>query len=148
MRDRCIQCRDATLGCPEETSVKIEIVVGGRGYEVEAEIEGGHELLRPPGNGHEAGPVQSKLVPTAPRPQKHSEGHADESKVCRSPVAGIVVRVCAQPGEQLQSDDLLVVLEAMKMETSVTSTIAGRVRSINIAPGDGVKLHQILVEFE
>jgi methylmalonyl-CoA carboxyltransferase small subunit len=73
---------------------------------------------------------------------------ADESKVCRSPVAGIVVRVCVQAGEELQLDDLLVVLEAMKMETSVTAPIAGKVKSVNAAPGEAVKLNQILVEFE
>ena len=53
-----------------------------------------------------------------------------------------------QPGEELQLDDLLVVLEAMKMQTSVTASIAGKVKSVKVAPGEAVKLSQILVEFE
>ena len=53
-----------------------------------------------------------------------------------------------QPGEELQLDDLLVVLEAMKMQTSVTAPIAGKVKSVKVAPGEAVKLSQILVEFE
>jgi methylmalonyl-CoA carboxyltransferase small subunit len=53
-----------------------------------------------------------------------------------------------QPGQQLQLDDLLVVLEAMKMETSLTAPIAGKVKSVKVAAGDAVKLDQILVEFE
>ena len=138
--------------------MKIQIVIGGKAYEVEVEVEGaevpqgvsGHGAsgLGAAGHPHETGPVQSKLVPTAPRPHAHAEGDADESKVCRSPVAGIVVRTCVQPGRTVKLDDLLVVLEAMKMETSLTAPIAGTVKSVKVAAGEAVKLHQILVEFE
>ena len=128
--------------------MKIQIVIGGKAYEVEVEVEGAEPLSGGLGYTHEAGPVQSKLVPTPVRSHAHAAGDPDESKVCRSPVAGIVVRVCVQPGEQLQLDDLLMVLEAMKMETSLTAPIAGKVKSVKVAAGVAVKLHQILVEFE
>jgi biotin carboxyl carrier protein len=42
----------------------------------------------------------------------------------------------------------MVVLEAMKMETSVTAPIAGKVKSVKVVPGEAVKLNQVLVEFE
>jgi methylmalonyl-CoA carboxyltransferase small subunit len=63
-------------------------------------------------------------------------------------VAGIVVRISVQPGQQLEMDELIVVLEAMKMETSVVAPIAGKVKSVKVGSGDAVKLHQVLVEFE
>jgi methylmalonyl-CoA carboxyltransferase 1.3S subunit len=129
--------------------VKIQVVVGGIAYEVEVDVEGGEELQGVPGQllpGTST--IQSTRMPPAPRPVSSSDVDGDESKVCRSPVAGIVVRVCVQPGEQLKSDDLLVVLEAMKMETSVTAPIAGKVKSVKVAPGEAVKLNQVLVEFE
>jgi methylmalonyl-CoA carboxyltransferase 1.3S subunit len=129
--------------------VKIQIVVGGIAYEVEVDVEGGEDSLGVPGqvlSGTSS--IQSTRVPTAPRPGLSSDPEGDESKVCRSPVAGIVVRVCVQPGEQLKLDDLLVVLEAMKMETSLTAPIAGKVKSVIVAPGEAVKLNQVLVEFE
>lgn len=127
--------------------MKIQIVIGGKTYEVEVDVEGGEYFV--PGE-HSAGPgmLQSAAVPTAPLPGSSSDGDADESRVCRSPVAGIVVRVCVEAGQQLQADDLLVVLEAMKMETSVTAPVAGTVKAVKVAPGEAVKLHQILVEFE
>jgi len=129
--------------------LKIQIVIGGKAYEVEVDVEGGEEQLGVPGQFPAgAATIQSTRVPTAPRPHSPSDVDADESRVCRSPVAGIVVRVCVQPGEQLQMDDLLLVLEAMKMETSVTAPIAGKVKSVKVAPGEAVKLNQILVEFE
>jgi methylmalonyl-CoA carboxyltransferase small subunit len=134
---------------PEEPPLKIQIVIAGKAYEVEVEVEGGEDLLGVPGHFPPGtATIQSTRVPTAPRPHSPSEVDGDESRVCRSPVAGIVVRVCVQPGEQLQLDDLLVVLEAMKMETSVTAPIAGKVKSVKVVPGEAVKLNQILVEFE
>ncbi len=72
----------------------------------------------------------------------------DESKVCRSPIAGMVTRVNVQPGQQIQPNDLLLVLEAMKMETNVTSPVAGKVKTVTVAQSDGVQLNQVLVEFE
>ena len=122
--------------------MKIQIVIAGKAYEVEADVEGENDSLAG------ASPVQSVLLPTVPRRSTSTGGDADESKVCRSPVAGIVVRVCVQPGQQSQVDDLIVVLEAMKMETSVIAPIAGQVKSVKVGPGEAVKLHQILVEFE
>jgi methylmalonyl-CoA carboxyltransferase small subunit len=145
MCDRFIESRDTRT----ESTLKIQIVIGGKAYEVEVEVEGGEDHLGVPGHlPAGTATIQSTRVPTAPRPHSPSEVDADESRVCRSPVAGIVVRVCVQPGEELQLDDLLVVLEAMKMETSVTAPMSGKVKSVNAAPGEAVKLNQILVEFE
>ena len=128
--------------------MKIQIVAGGKAYEVEVDVEGGEDQLDVPGLSAGTAPIQSTRVPTAPRPHSPSDVDGDESRVCRSPVAGIVVRVCVHPGQELRLDDLLVVLEAMKMETSVTAPIAGKVKSVKVTGGEAVKLNQILVEFE
>ena len=119
--------------------MKMQITLGGKAYEVEVEAEDGSPLPAP------SAQLQSKLVATA-RP--HSATGEDESKVCRSPVAGIVVRVCVQPGQAMELDQLLVVLEAMKMETNLTAPIPGKVKSVKVSPGEAVKNHQILIEFE
>lgn len=115
----------------------MQIVIGGKAYEVEVEIDGEARGTQ----------LQSEVLPTAPR-HAQSTGESDESKVCRSPVAGIVVRVSVKPGDELLSDGLILVLEAMKMETSVTAPVAGKVKSVKVVPGEAVKLNQILVEFE
>lgn len=129
----------------KDRTVKIQIAIGGNAYEVEVEVEDEESV---PGQLPPGTPIQSQRVPTAPRPGSPSGADADESSVCRSPVAGIVVRVNVQPGEQLKVDDVIVVLEAMKMETSVTAPIAGKVKCVKVVPGQAVKLNQILVEFE
>jgi methylmalonyl-CoA carboxyltransferase small subunit len=42
----------------------------------------------------------------------------------------------------------MVFLEAMKMGTNITAPVAGKIRKINVAQGDGVQVNQVLVEFE
>ena len=73
---------------------------------------------------------------------------ADESKVCRCPMTGVVVKVPVQVGQSIQANDILMVLEAMKMETQISSPIAGKIARLNAAVGDGVQGGQVLVEFE
>ena len=72
---------------------------------------------------------------------------ADEGKVCRSPIAGTVAKVPIQVGQAIKVNDVLLVLEAMKMETVITAPIAGKVAKINANVGDFVQGGQVLVEF-
>ena len=132
--------------------MKLQIGIDGKSYEVEVEVveEDNHVALRGP--SHLPPPAQttvrSTVVATAPKPVPASDVAVDEAKVCRSPVAGVVVKISVKPGQQLQADDLLLVLEAMKMETNVTAPAAGKIKSLTVKEGDGVQVNQILVEFE
>jgi methylmalonyl-CoA carboxyltransferase small subunit len=72
---------------------------------------------------------------------------ADEARVCRSPISGVVRRVSAQVGQAIQANDVLLVLEAMKMETVITSPVAGKIARVNVNVGDPVVGGQVLVEF-
>lgn len=130
--------------------MKLKLTVDGKLYEVEVEVA----EPEPPAPGY-IPPVHQTRTPTAaPPPGAASAGTpvtetvADESKVCRSPISGVVVRVPAQIGQAIQSGDTLLVLEAMKMETVITSPIAGKVAKINVKVGDAVKGGAVLVEFE
>jgi biotin carboxyl carrier protein len=128
--------------------LKLKITVDGKVYEVEVEV-----AEPEPSQPGYLPPVGLTRVPAAPpgaappvRPT--SAPAADESKVCRSPIAGVVVRVSAQVGQSVQANDVLLVLEAMKMETVITSPIAGKVAKVNVNAGDAVQAGQVLVEFE
>jgi len=131
--------------------LKLQIGIDGKSYEVEVEVTEDDAAPKPryiPAQGTPtvitAAPAAGAGAPKAAAP----EGVADESKVCRSPIAGMVTRVNVQPGQQIQPNDLLLVLEAMKMETNVVSPVAGKVKSIKVTQSDGVQLNQVLVEFE
>ena len=101
----------------------------------------------PPGQARV--PAAAPVVgPSAPQGRRRCAPVADESKVCRSPFAGTVSKISAQAGQTIQVNDVLLVLEAMKMETVITAPIAGKVAKINVNVGDAVQQGQVLVEFE
>ncbi|RPJ53825.1 MAG: biotin/lipoyl-binding protein [Acidobacteria bacterium] len=102
--------------------------------------------VRVPAPPPPAGPAPVAAPPLAPGGAASLP--VNEGKVCRSPISGIVVRVTAQPGQQIQVGDGVLVLEAMKMETDITAPVAGKIRSINVNVGDSVQGGQVLVEFE
>ena len=128
--------------------MKLRIIVDGKVYEVEVEI---YEP-EPPHPGYVPAPGQVRVQAGPPgavppvRPTTTSV--ADESKVCRSPVVGVVVRIAAQAGQAIQINDPILVLEAMKMETVITSPRAGKVIKVNVNAGEAVQAGQVLVEFE
>jgi biotin carboxyl carrier protein len=131
--------------------LKLQIGVDGKTYEVDVEVLEDDFAGRTPGYLPPQ-PINPVTIPSAPVPSSPkpaaADTNVDEAKVCRSPVAGVALTVSAQPGQTLQPNDLMIVLEAMKMETNVTSPVAGKVKSVNVKPGDAVKVNQILVEFE
>ena len=127
--------------------MKLKLTIDGKVYEVDVEAAEPDE--RRPAHASGSG-ASSKRPPAAPQvatPQPSADvQEVDESKVCRSPVAGVVVSVSAQAGQEIKAHDLLLVLEAMKMETSITAPVDGKVARVNVAVGDPVKGGQILVE--
>lgn len=128
--------------------MKLKLTIDGKVYEVEVEATE-PEQRRPA--YVPAGPVARSAVapPVAPPVAGgKAEEVADENKVCRSPVAGVVVKVPVQVGQSIQANDVLMVLEAMKMETSISSPIAGKIASLKAVVGDAVQGGQVLVEFE
>ncbi len=123
--------------------MKLKIQVDGRTYEVE--VEASEPEARPAAQFSSA-PVRAAAPVVAP-PPAGGEAVADESKVCRSPISGTVVRVNASPGQAVQVGDILLVLEAMKMETNITAPVAAKIAKVSVAQGDAVRTGQVVVEF-
>jgi biotin carboxyl carrier protein len=128
--------------------VKLNITIKDKTFEVDVEAVEPESPVqtRPLGKG--PAPVRVPAAPVAAPPPAVSDKAVDENKVCRSPVAGIVIRIAAQVGQSIQTGDILLVLEAMKMETNITAPGSGKVAAIPVNEGDGVQSGQILVEFE
>jgi methylmalonyl-CoA carboxyltransferase small subunit len=130
--------------------LKLQVTVEGKTYEVEVEILEEDEAAHPPGFGsyQPAAPVPPVSSPGVQFQSGENWDEANGEKVCRSPITGLVIRVNVEPGQAVQANHLLLVLEAMKMENSVTAPAAATVKSVCVAPGDPVKVGQIVVEFE
>lgn len=123
--------------------MKLRIAIEGKTYEVEVEVDEDSGL--DPSTSATA-PIQSSVLP--PAVKVNTSSGLDETKVSRSPVAGLVVRLHVEAGQQVEAGELLMVLEAMKMETNITASADGRIQSVDVAPGDAVKLDQVLLQFE
>ena len=103
--------------------MKLKITIDEKTYEVDVEAAETEAPAPPLGIHVESAAVR---LPAAPVPAPKADAAVNEDKVCRSPVSGIVVRVAAQVGQTLQAGDILLVLEAMKMETNITAPVAAR----------------------
>ena len=77
---------------------------------------------------------------------KDSNAGARSSGTISATMPGNIVSVAVTTGKTVQAGDVLVVMESMKMELSLTSAIAGSVTAVHIAEGDKVAIGQVLVE--
>jgi oxaloacetate decarboxylase alpha subunit len=62
-----------------------------------------------------------------------------------APLAGTVVKVLVQPGQQVAEGQSIAILEAMKMETSVSAPAAGQIVEVRAKSGDSVSVGDVLV---
>ena len=121
--------------------MKLKIVVDDKVYDVEVQD------VDEPGEPESAAAatIQSTVLPSA---RIAASSDFDESKVCRSPLAGVIARVQVGAGQHVETNELLLVLEAMKMEIKITAESANTIKSVEVSPGDAVKPNQILIFFK
>lgn len=62
-----------------------------------------------------------------------------------APLAGNIFKVMVQPGDAVAEGELVLILEAMKMETEIRAVRAGTVGSVNVKPGDAVSVGDTLL---
>jgi biotin carboxyl carrier protein len=137
--------------------MRLRITIEGVSYDVEVEVldEGaGGAAPRPvpatpspQGASRPAPPASSAPSPPGAE-QAAPPTPATDENVCRSPIAGTVLEIKVQPGDQVTLNQVLMVVEAMKMETNIAAPVAGTVKAVHVEVGEAVKPGQILVEFE
>jgi methylmalonyl-CoA carboxyltransferase small subunit len=125
--------------------MKLKVTVDGKTYEVEVEVAPEPPTVLPMFLTQSA---PATIVAAPSTGGATGEAVADETKVCRSPVSGIVVKSNVRNGQTIETGDILFVLEAMKMETEITAPIAGKVKAIHVNGGDSVKSGQVVLEWE
>jgi oxaloacetate decarboxylase alpha subunit len=111
----------AASGGPE----RYRVTVNGQSYEVEV------------APGGAIGSISPAAVP--------SGTSAKSLEAVKAPLAGNIFKILARPGQQVAAGEILIILEAMKMETEVRSPRAGLVADIAVKEGDTVELgHKLL----
>ena len=69
-------------------------------------------------------------------------------KALTAPMAGTIVKVQVQDGQEVEQRQVLVILTAMKMEHTIAAPHAGKIRRVHYKEGDVVKGGAVLVEMD
>jgi oxaloacetate decarboxylase alpha subunit len=113
---------------PTKSAVETYAVnVDGRNYNVAVGPSGTNISIQPEGNI------------TTPSSTNSSGANIE------SPMAGNILKINVTPGAQIAQGDVVLIMEAMKMETEVRSRIAGTVSTINVKEGDAVAVGEALI---
>lgn len=126
---------------------KYNIKVNGISYEVEVEEVGGSTISVPTQVAPAAAP---QPVAAAPAPQAPAAPVAKASTGANSvnaPMPGSIVKVNVKPGDTLKKGDVILVLEAMKMENDITAPSDCTIASVNVNQGASVSTGDVLVTF-
>jgi biotin carboxyl carrier protein len=132
LRARLLSARDGIL----------TLLVDGKPLRVHVASDGTRTLVAIAGNVYEFTQAQEKKL----RTRQREAGRLDPE--VRSPMPGKILQVLVTEGATVESGQALVLLEAMKMENTLSAEGAARVKKVHVAPGELVELGQLLVELE
>ncbi|MCF8024721.1 MAG: pyruvate carboxylase subunit B [Desulfobacteraceae bacterium] len=134
---------------------KFNVYVEGEEFEVAVEDAGtpfvsgssavqGSSPAKPAFNEPKAKAEASAQKPEAPKAESSKPAPNVEGHPIKAPMPGIIVRYEKKEGDAVGEGDTVVVLEAMKMENSLTTPVAGTIKSINFSEGDSVAKNDVL----
>jgi acetyl-CoA/propionyl-CoA carboxylase biotin carboxyl carrier protein len=125
---------------PAEEAERRTVVVEVGGRRLEVSLPGDLAI----GGGTGAASAKGK-------PRKRAGGRASAAvsgDAVAAPMQGTIVKVAVVDGQQVAEGELIMVLEAMKMENPVTAHKAGTVAALAVAPGDAVTQGTVLLEIK
>ena len=123
---------------------KFNVTVNGTTYEVEVEEvkAGGAPAAAPRAAAPTPAPAPKPAAAPAAAP-KAAAGAGEHS--IDAPMPGKVVKLVASEGQSVKAGEVLLILEAMKMQNEIPADADGVVKKFNVAAGQSVKAHESLV---
>lgn len=117
--------------------MKYVVTINGKQYDVEVEkVSGGY---KPMSMGAKAAPAAP--APAAPKAAPVSAG----DNTVTSPMPGTILGVKVKEGDAVKAGQLVIILEAMKMENEIVAPADGVVASVAVKEGDTVETDATLV---
>ena len=132
----------ADAAAPSPAPEPVAAPVGGQSAEFDVEVEGEVFKVRVSGPGLSV--VASNVTPSpagiaAPAPPKITEG------TVLAPMQGLIVKIPVESGDDVKLGDVVAVLEAMKMQNDIVTTVAGKVSAVYVKEGQVVTPNQPLL---
>lgn len=77
--------------------------------------------------------------------QSASTASSGKTESIEAKMPGVVIKILAEEGEEIEAGQSVMILEAMKMETELKSAVTGTIAEVNVKVGDQVKAGQVLL---
>ena len=125
--------------------MKYRVTLNGKVYEVvvengEAVLEAEYEAVAPV-SVSSANPVVAAPKPSEPS----SQAVAGKGEVISAPFPGSVVKILKKTGDRVKSGDVILIIEAMKMENEISAPKDGTVTALYVSGGQSVEKGTALV---
>jgi len=140
-RPAAVQVETAPPPPPPEPE-PVAVATAGQAAEFDVEVEGEVFKVRVSGGGLSViggGAVPAASVNSTPAVPKVTEG------TVLAPMQGLIVKVPVKPGDDVKLGDVVAVLEAMKMQNDIVTTVAGKVSAVYVKEGEVVTPNQPLL---
>ena len=125
---------------------KFMINVNGNSYEVEVEeVTEGGVVSRPAAAAPKASVAAPAAPKAAPKAEKKEVVVSQGQEVVEAPMPGNIGKLMAKEGDEVKAGDILLILEAMKMENEIVAPRDGIVSSVNTTEGSAVNTGDKLV---
>ena len=117
---------------------KYNVTVNGTAYEITLEVVDAADVKAAPAPA--AAPAAAPAPVAAPAPAQAPAG----GETVNSPMPGTILSINVQNGSAVKKGDVLMVLEAMKMENEIMSPCDGTIASVNVNAGASVETGAVL----
>jgi len=125
------QPKQTKAGSNDDTPEAYSVSVDGKVYDV---------VVAPSG---ELASIEKQGAQKDEAHTQHTTVNASET--LNAPLAGNIFKVLVSPGSVVQDGDVVIIMEAMKMETEIRAASSGTIASINIKEGDAVTTGDVLL---
>ena len=124
---------------------KRKVIVDGQEFEIEVEVENGKWLATVEGRTFEieipdSGPVVKK--------RRTAGGKKKKSGTVSANIPGKIVTIEVSKGQEVTEGQVILILEAMKMQNEIQAPVSGKVVSVNCEEGQSIEANVPLVVIE
>ena len=125
--------------------MKYEVFLNNKKYEIEVDecsvaLTGVSTVAAPV-----AAPAAALVAPAAPAAAPVASAPSAEGTTVASPMPGTILAINVTIGQSVRSGEVLIVLEAMKMENDIVAPCDGIVKQVLVTKGSTVDTDQVLV---
>ena len=119
-----------------------KVIVNGEEFEVEIDQDGENWTATVEGQTFE---ISVPDAGPAPKQRRSSGGKSKKSGKVSANIPGKVVTVEVSLGDEVEEGQVVMILEAMKMQNEIQAPLSGTVTAVNCKPGDSIEANSPLI---